>query len=266
MIGQGTWGMEHNPKESIRALRAGIQAGATLIDTAEMYGDGRVEEIVGEAIAGLRDQVFLVSKVLPENATYQGTLAACERSLRRLGTHRLDGYLLHWPGSHPLEETLAAFEELRRTGRIHTWGLSNFDEKELAAALRIAGPDRIACNQVLYHLEERAIEHAVLPFCQERGIAIMAYSPFGSGHFPTPESPGGQVLEEIARARDATPRQIALAFLLRHSGVVAIPKASQVQHVLENAAAGDLELTDEEIRRIDQAFPRGPRRPGVPVL
>lgn len=266
VIGQGTWNMERTPGASVRAVRAGIDAGVTLIDTAEMYGDGRVEELVGEAIADRRDEVFLVSKVLPENASREGTLAACAASLRRLVTDRLDCYLLHWAGSHPLEDTIAAFEELLAAGKIRSYGVSNFDEEELARAARIAGEGRIACDQVLYHLGERAIEHAVLPFCEERGIAVMAYSPFGSGRFPPPRSTGGRVLAEIAEAHGATPRQVALAFLTRRASLSAIPKSSDPDRARENAAAGDLELADAEIERIDEAFPRGPRRAGVPSL
>ncbi|MBV8202040.1 MAG: aldo/keto reductase, partial [Acidobacteria bacterium] len=210
-----------------------------------------------------------VSKVLPSNASRRGTIAACERSLARLRTDHLDLYLLHWPGRHPLADTLAAFAELVRAGKILAWGLSNFDERELAAAASIAaekGYGEAACNQLLYHLEERGIEHAAIPACEERGVAVVAYSPFGSGSFPRPRSRGGRVLAEIAAAHDATPRQVALAFLLRRPSVFAIPKASQLEHVEENAAAADLVLADEEARRIDEAFPRGRRRPGVPTL
>ncbi len=267
VLGQGSWNLERESRsDAVAALRRGLDAGMTHIDTAEMYGSGRVEELVGEAIAGRRDQVFLVSKVLPENASRRGTAVACERSLKRLGTDRLDGYLLHWPGSHPLEETIAAFEELAAEGKIRCWGLSNFDAEELAAAQSIAGPGRIACNQVLYHLGERGIEHAALPWCAERGIAVVAYSPFGSGDFPSARSPGGRLLAAIGAERGATPRQLALAFLLRHAPVLAIPKASDPSHVAENAGAARLELGDDEIRRIDAAFPRGRRRRGVPTL
>ena len=261
-IGQGTWNMEKDRRRSVvEAIRRGLDAGMTHIDTAEMYGNGSVEELVGEAVAGRRDEVFLVSKVLPQNASRRGTVQACERSLARLGTESLDCYLLHWRGSHPFADTFAAFEELRQAGKIRSWGVSNFDEDDLAEAVRIAGEGRIACNQVLYHLKERAIEHAVLPFCEEHGIAVVAYSPFGSGRFP--KSP---VLSDIAEAHGVTPYQIALAFLTRRPSLFAIPKTSDPRHALENAAAGDIELTPEEVRRLDEAFPRGPRRPGVPTL
>ena len=267
VIGQGTWNMEKDGRRAaVEALRRGLDEGMTHVDTAEMYGDGKVEEIVGEALEGGRGEVFLVSKVLPQNASRQGTLQACERSLRRLRTDHLDGYLLHWPGSHPLADTLAAFEELREAGKIRSWGLSNFDEDELAEAVRIAGPGKIACNQVLYHLQERAIEHAVIPFCGEHGIAVVAYSPFGSGDFPSPRSEGGRVLAEIAEAHGATPHQIALAFLLRFANLFAIPKAARADHAAENARAAGIDLTQDELRRIDRAFPRGRRRPGVPTL
>jgi len=267
VVGQGTWNMEKDDRRAaVEALRRGLDAGMNHVDTAEMYGDGRVEEMVGEAIADRRGEVFLVSKVLPENASRRGTVQACERSLRRLRTDHLDGYLLHWPGRHPLRDTLAAFEELREAGKIRAWGLSNFDEEELADAIRIAGDGKIACNQVLYHLQERAIEHAVIPFCEQHGIAVVAYSPFGSGDFPSPSSSGGRVLAGIAAAHDATPRQIALAFLLRHPSLFAIPKAARAEHAEANAAAAEIELGEEEVRRIDEAFPRGRRRRGVPTL
>jgi diketogulonate reductase-like aldo/keto reductase len=261
VIGQGTWNLERGSRgEAVEALRQGLDAGMTHIDTAEMYGGGRVEEIVGEAVAGRRDEVFLVSKVLPQNASRRGVVQACERSLAHLRTDRLDVYLLHWPSRYPLEDTFAAFEDLAQAGKIDAWGVSNFDVEDLERAVGIAGPRKIACNQVLYHLEERAIEHAVLPFCERHGIAVVAYSPFGSGRFPSPRSRGGQVLAEIAEARGATPHQIALAFLTRRSSLFAISKASQSRHALDNAAAGDLELTADEIVRLDDAFPIGSRR------
>jgi len=271
VVGQGTWNLEKGDRRAaVEALCAGLDAGMDHVDTAEMYGDGAVEELVGEAIAGRRDEVFLVSKVLPENASRRGTVAACERSLARLGTDRLDCYLLHWAGSHPLRDTVAAFEELRAAGKILAWGVSNFDEEELAEAVAPGGPGpgpaNLACDQVLYHLKERAVEHAVLPFCAEHGIAPVFYSPFGSGDFPKPSSRGGHVLAEIAGRHGATPHQVALAFLLRHPGSFAIPKAARPEHARENAAAGDLQLSEEELRRLGEAFPRGPRRPGVPVL
>lgn len=266
-IGQDTWRMEADDRaEVIRALRVGLDLGLTHVDTAEMYGSGRVETIVGEAIAGRRDEVFLVSKVLPSNATRKGTLKACEASLKRLGTDRLDLYLLHWTGSHPLADTIAAFEELVAAGKIRFWGVSNFDASDLDEALAAAGPRRIACNQVLLHLEERGIEHRVAPWCSRHEVAVVAYSPFGAGDFPAPDGPGGRVLDAIARSHGATARQVALAFLLRDPGVLVIPKASKEAHVRDNAGAASLVLTAEEIARIDAAFPRGPAPRGIPTL
>jgi diketogulonate reductase-like aldo/keto reductase len=265
VIGQGTWYIDSGDRASaIAALRRGLDLGMNHIDTAEMYGDA--ETVVAEAIAGRRDEVFLVSKVLPQNASRSGTVAACERSLARLRTDRLDCYLLHWRGQHPLEDTFAAFERLRGEGKVLSWGVSNFDEPDLDEALTVAGEGRIACNQVLYHLEQRAIEHAVLPWCEAHRVALVAYSPLGHGHFPGPRSKGGRVLREIAVAHDATPHQVALSFLVRHPWLFAIPKASSPDHAAENAGAGDLRLTDAELARIDEAFPRGPRPRQLPML
>ncbi|HET9598650.1 MAG TPA: aldo/keto reductase [Anaeromyxobacteraceae bacterium] len=260
-IGQGTWRMEGDDRaRAVRALRAGLDAGMTHVDTAEMYGSGEVEEVVREALGGRRDEAFLVTKVWPEHATREGVVKACERSLSRLGTDRLDCYLLHWPSRHPLEETIAGFEDLVRAGKIRSWGLSNFDRARLEKALAIAGEGRIACNQVLYHVGERAIEHAVLPWCAEHGVSVVAYSPFGSGVFPSPRSAGGKALEIVAAAHGATPHQAALAFLLRHPGVFVIPKASDPAHAAENAGAAELDLEPEEIERLEAAFPLRPRR------
>jgi diketogulonate reductase-like aldo/keto reductase len=266
VVGQGTWTMEGDRQEAIAALRRGLDLGMTHVDTAEMYGDGAVEELVGEAIAGRRDEVFLVSKVLPGNASRRRTIAACRRSLDRLGVAALDCYLLHWPSDQPLAGTVEAFEELVAGGWIRSWGVSNFDETELAALLRVAGEGRVACNQVLWHLQQRAVEHAVVPFCREHGIAVVAYSPFGGrrGRFPAPGTPGGDVLAEVAATHGATPRQVALAFLLRQ-GAFVIPKSSRVAHVEENAGAADLELSEAEAARIDAAFPLGRRRAGIPT-
>lgn len=269
VIGQGTWNLAAGDSSSpgarnaIAALQRGIDLGMTHIDTAEMYEGS--EDLIREAIAGRRDEVFLVSKVLPSNASRRGTMSACARSLARLGTDRLDCYLLHWRGEHPLEETFAAFEELEREGKILSWGVSNFDVPDLEDAIAAAGPGRIACDQVLYHLKERAIENAVLPWCEENGIAVVAYSPFGQGRFPGSRARGGRVLEEIARARGATPRQVALRFLVPRPSLFAIPKASTPEHAAENAGAGDLELTPADIHRIEEAFPRGRSRE-LPVL
>ena len=264
VVGQGTWQIADGDRAgAVEALRRGLDLGMTHVDTAEMYG--AAETIVGEAIAGRRDEVFLVSKVLPENASRKGTIAACERSLARLRTGKLDCYLLHWPGRHPLEDTIAAFEQLTREGKIGSWGVSNFDVSDLESAVAIAGPGRIACNQVLYHLKERAVEHAVIPWCEQHGVAVVGYSPFGHGRFPSPDSPGGRVLQRIAKAHGATPRQVALRFLVRRPSLFAIPKASRAAHAAENAGAGDLPLTPAELTLIDEAFPVGRRR-GLPVI
>lgn len=265
VVGQGTWRIDGSARrEAVAALRAGIDAGMTHIDTAEMYGEA--EAIVGEAVAGMREEVFLVSKVVPANATRRGTVRACEQSLKRLGTDRLDCLLLHWPGSHPLEETIAGFEDLRRGGKILSWGLSNFDVPDLDRALRIAGPYRIACNQVLYHLGERAIEHAVLPWCRRNGVALVGYSPFGSGDFPSPRSAGGTVLAAIAAVHGTTPYAVALAFLTRLDQSFTIPKTGRPARAVENASAGALVLSEEETALIDARFPRGRRPASLPML
>jgi diketogulonate reductase-like aldo/keto reductase len=267
ITGQGTWYIEEgDPASAIAALRRGIDLGMNHIDTAEMYGAGAAEELVGDAIAGRRDEVFLVSKVLPQNASRLGTKIACERSLTHLKTDRLDCYLLHWRGPHPLEDTFAAFNALRAEGKILSYGVSNFDVPDLEEAQEIAGESSIVCNQVLYHLQERAIEHEVLPWCEQHRLAITAYSPFGHGAFPSKHTPGGRLLADIAQAHDATARQIALAFLLRQPSVFVTPKASSVEHVEENAGASDIQLSQAEIARIDAAFPRGQRRRGLPML
>jgi diketogulonate reductase-like aldo/keto reductase len=266
VIGQGTWNIELADRaEAIRALQRGIDFGMTHIDTAEMYGSGRAEALTADAIAGRREQVFLVSKVLPSNASRKGTLAACERSLKHLKTDYLDCYLLHWRGGYELEDTFAAFEELKAAGKIRSWGVSNFDTDDLEEALDVAGKGRIACNQVLYHLRERAIEHAVIPWCERNGVAVVAYSPFGQMASPSPASPGGKVLAEIAKAHGVTPRQVELAFLTRKECLFAIPKASKAAHAEENAGSGDLVLTASEIDAIDRAFPRG-RAKSLPML
>jgi len=261
-IGQGTWQLEHHHRSQVVAtLRRGLELGLTHVDTAEMYGDGSVEEMVGEAIEGRRDEVFLVSKVLPSNASRRGTVTACERSLRRLRTDRLDCYLLHWPSSeHPLEDTIAAFEDLQRSGAIRSYGVSNFDEDLLRKAVAISGRGKIACDQVLYHLEERHADAGLIPLCEELGIALVGYSPFGSGSFPSPQSRGGKALAEIARAHGATPRQVALAFLTRRPSLFTIPRSSRVEHTEENAGALRLKLSEAELARIDAAFPVRRRR------
>ena len=265
VIGQGTWYIDNGDRASaIAAMRRGIDLGMTHIDTAEMYGTA--EDVIAEAIVGRRDQVFLVSKVLPGNASRTGTIAACEKSLARLHTDRLDSYLLHWRGQHPLEETISAFEQLQHEGKILSWGVSNFDVPDLEAVQKIAGENRLICNQVLYHLSERAIEHAVIPWCEKHGVAVVAYSPFGHGDFPSPHTTVGRVLQEIAAAHNATPRQVALRFLVRHPSLFTIPKASNPEHTAENAGAGELNLTQTEIDRIDATFPTGTRPRVLPML
>jgi diketogulonate reductase-like aldo/keto reductase len=267
-IGQGSWKIEESATDSAAlSLRRGLDLGLTHIDTAEMYGSGAAERIIAKAIAGRRDEVFLVSKVLPTNASTRGTLAACEQSLARLQTDRLDCYLLHWRGAYRLEETIAAFDTLVRDGKILSWGVSNFDVADLDEVAAIAGAGHPACNQVLYHLQERAIEHAVLPWCQRHGTAVVAYTPFGQSRSAfDARTAQGKVLGEIAEAHRATARQVALRFLLRHPEMFLIPKASSIAHVAENAGAATLELSAAELARIDAAFPRGRPRRGLPMI
>jgi diketogulonate reductase-like aldo/keto reductase len=241
VIGQGTWYLDRGDrKRAVVALLRGLELGMSHIDTAEMYGDA--ELVIADAIT------------------------ACERSLKRLKTDRLDCYLLHWRGSYPLSETVAAFDELVRAGKIRSWGVSNFDVDDLDEMLNVAGEGKIACNQVLYHLRERAIEHAVIPWCERHGVAVVAYSPFGHNDFPSPQSKAGEVLQRIADAHRATPRQIALAFLIRETAVFAIPKASTPEHAAENAGAGELVLNEADIAALEAAFPRGPKPRSLPML
>ncbi len=252
-LGQGTWGMAEDVrrrKEEVAALRLGIDLGMTLIDTAEMYADGGAEALVGEAIAGHRDELFLVSKVLPENATKPGTVAACEHSLRRLGTDRLDLYLLHWRGNVPLEETLDAFAALVDAGKIRYWGVSNFDVVDMIELRGLTGGADVATDQVLYNLTRRGIEYDLLPWCRKRSIPIMAYSPIEQARLL-----GHRALKGVAARHDARPAQVALAWLLRQNGVVAIPKAANVAHVRENHAALALRLTKQDLAALDRAFP-----------
>ncbi|MFZ0766903.1 MAG: aldo/keto reductase [Bradyrhizobium sp.] len=265
VIGQGTWYIDRGDrKQAVAALRRGIDLGMTHIDTAEMYGDA--ELVIAEAIAGRRDETYLVSKVLPGNASRRGTVEACERSLKRLKTDRLDCYLLHWRGNFPLAETVGAFEQLVSSGKIRSWGVSSFDADDLDELLDVAGEGKIACNQVLYHLQERAIEHAVIPWCAKHGVAVVAYSPFGHDDFPRPNSKGGEALQAIAKHHGVSARQVALAFLAREPQLFAIPKASSAEHAAENAAAGDLVLGADEIAALDRAFPRGPKPRSLPML
>ncbi len=266
VTGQGTWNLERSRKaDAVKALRLGLDLGLSHVDTAEMYGNGVAEEWTGAALQGRRDEVFLVSKVLPSNASHRGTLAACEASLRRLGTDYLDCYLLHWRGSVPLAATFAAFDELLCAGKIRSFGVSNFDVADLDEALALLGPGKLACNQVLYHLKERAIEHQVLPWCERHGVAVVAYSPFGHDDFPTAHSQSGQVLARIAARHGATPHQVALAFLSHHKSVFTIPKAVTLAHVEQNAGA-DLTLTTADLAQLDAALPRGRPPRSLPTI
>jgi diketogulonate reductase-like aldo/keto reductase len=267
VMGQGTWELEGGDGASaVAALRKGLDLGMTHVDTAEMYGSGAAEEIVAEAIAGRREQVFLVSKVLPGNASRRGTVRACEQSLSRLRTDHLDCYLLHWPGPHPLEDTVAGFEDLARGGKIRSWGVSNFDVADLEEVHRVRGAHGPVCNQVLYHLAERAIEHRVLPWCEKHGLAVVGYSPFGHGHFPSPRSRQGQVLQQIADAHQATVRQVALAFLVRRPPLFTIPKASSAAHAADNAGAGALRLSGTELGRLEDTFALRASSDDLPML
>jgi diketogulonate reductase-like aldo/keto reductase len=296
VIGQGTWMIEGSREEELQAvasLRVGLDLGMTHIDTAEMYGDGRAEELVGEAVTGRRQEVFLVSKVLPSNASYEGTLRACERSLKRLKTDYLDLYLLHWRGRYPLDETMRAMEALVAAGKIRFLGVSNFDTEDVMAAQRALTKERLAANQVLYHLGDRGIERRLIPYCAEQGIAVVGYSPFAHSHsaapgrdcekigghacvalnvkeFPQParsvpdffHSPGregGKALSEIAARTGRTPRQLALNFLTRHSCVFAIPKASQPDHTRENSEGCGWPLASGDEAMIDRACPKPSR-------
>jgi len=257
-LGQGTWNMGDDSahrREELEALRLGIELGMTLIDTAEMYGEGRSESLVGEAIRGQRDKVFLVSKVLPTNASRKGVARSCEASLKRLKTDRLDLYLLHWSGSHPLEETVRGFQDLMAAGRIRAWGVSNLDLDEMTKLVSLPGGKACATNQVLYNLSRRGIEFDLLPWSQRLGMPIMAYSPIEQGRIL-----GNKTLRDVARRLGATPAQVALAWVLRRDGVVAIPKAATAAHARENRAALDVKLGKEDLAELDRVYPppRGP--------
>ncbi|EJK82186.1 aldo/keto reductase [Rhizobium sp. AP16] len=263
-LGQGTWNMGENAaraKDEIASLKTGLDLGMTLLDTAEMYANGGSEEIVGRAIEGRRDEVFLVSKVYPHNASRKGTIEACERSLKRMKTDRIDLYLLHWRGEHPLAETVAAFESLKASGKIGAWGVSNFDVGDMEELFAVPNGRNVASNQVLYNLARRGIEYDVLPWCQERNIPIMAYSPIEQGrllHHPD--------LIHIAKTYQATPAQVALAFLLERDGVIAIPKSSNTQRVAENRDAVSLDISDEDWATLDAAFPPPSRKKPLEML
>lgn len=267
VLGLGTWQMEAADRDTaIRSIRRAIDRGMSHIDTAEIYGRGAVEDMVGEAIAGYRAEVFLASKVDPEHATYAGTLLACEKSLRRLRTDRLDLYLLHWRGRLPLEETIRAFETLKKDGKIRAWGVSNFDVPDLEQAIEIAGEGAIACNQILYNLHERDAEHVLSLFCERHRIAVVAYSPLGSGDFPVPGTWRGDVLAGIAHAHGVSPHAVALRWLARRPSTFVIPKASTIGHVDALARAGDLVLTPHELALVDEAFPLAPPKSKLPYL
>jgi diketogulonate reductase-like aldo/keto reductase len=263
VLGLGTWGMGERGSrgpEIVEALRRGLGLGMNLIDTAEMYGDGGAEEVVGEAIEGRRDDVFLVSKVYPQNAGGKKLTAACDKSLKRLGTDRLDLYLLHWRGDVPLEDTVAGFEALRAAGKIRRWGVSNFDLDDMQELWRIPAGRACAVNQVLYNLSRRGIEAQLVPWCRDHRVPIMAYSPIEQGRILNKPA-----LTKLAAARGVSPAQVALAWLIRQDGVVAIPKAADPDHVRDNARALDLTLEPEELAALDHAFPR-PRHGRLEML
>ncbi|WP_191060003.1 aldo/keto reductase [Geminicoccus harenae] len=256
-LGQGTWYMGEqvgSRKAEVAALRRGIELGMTLIDTAEMYGEGGAEIVVGEAVAGQRDEVFIVSKVYPHNASAKGTQAACERSLQRLNTDRIDLYLLHWRGRYPLAETVAAFERLQQDGKIRHWGVSNLDTDDMEELFGVPGGTACAANQILLNLTRRGPEFDLLPWCRQRGVPVMAYSPIEQGRLPA--SPA---LDEVARRHGVDRFTVALAWVLHHPGVIAIPKASSLAHVAANRRAADLRLDGEDLALLDRAFPP-PRR------
>jgi diketogulonate reductase-like aldo/keto reductase len=258
-LGQGTWRMGESRRvrdAEIAALKLGIDLGMTLIDTAEMYGDGEAERIVAEAVAGRRDEVYIVSKVLPQNASRAGTVAACQRSLKRLDTDHIDLYLLHWRGRYPLKDTLAGFQTLQRDGLIKAWGVSNFDVGDMEELAALPGGAAVATNQVLYNLARRGIETDLVPWCRERGIPIMAYSPVEQGRILR-----DRTLARVAERNDATPAQVALAWLLRQDDMMVIPKATSLDHVRENRAALDLRLGEADLAELARAFPppRGAR-------
>ncbi len=261
-IGQGSWQIpERGPAAdgAKRALQRGVELGMTHIDTAEMYGDGRAEELIGEAIREgklRRENLFIVSKVLPSNSSYEGTLRACERSLRRLGLEYLDCYLLHWRGSQPLRETMRALEKLVDDGKTRALGVSNFDVEDLEEAKAVLERHPLACNQVLYHLQERNIEHRIQPWCAQNNVAVVAYTPFGRTGIPAESTPRGRTLGDIAQKHGVSPRAVILAFLTREANVFAIPKAASIPHVEENARAGDVDLDADDIAEMEKAFPR----------
>ena len=264
VLGQGTWKMGEDGRrraDEVNALKLGLDLGITLIDTAEMYASGGAEEVVAEAIAGCRDEVFLVSKVLPSNASRNGVPAACEKSLRRLRTDSIDLYLLHWPGSVPLAETVDAFEALKQAGKIRHWGVSNFDTDEMEDLTRLRAGDNVQTNQVLYNLSRRGPEFDLAPWSRQRGIPLMAYSPVEQGALAR-----NAKLEAVAARHNATAAQIALAWVMAQDGVIAIPKASHQEHVRQNVAALDIKLTPRDFADLDLAFPPPSRKRGLEMI
>lgn len=268
-IGQGTWKMgdaSSKEEQEISALQQGIELGMTLIDTAEMYGEGKSENLVGKAIQGKRDRVFLVSKVYPHNAGKKAIKRACEKSLERLGTDTLDLYLLHWRGRVPLAETVEGMEQLKKEGKIKRWGVSNFDVSDMEELMQVPDGNNCAVNQVLYHLGSRGIEYDLLPWHIERGIPIMAYSPLAQGGSLRKELTTNQILKEIAEKHGASPLQTALAWTIRSGHIISIPKAGQPHHVTANAEAAAIQLTDEELQQLDEAFPPPSKKPPLDII
>jgi diketogulonate reductase-like aldo/keto reductase len=265
-LGQGTWYMGERPGDAAKeaaALRLGIDLGMTLIDTAEMYASGGAEQVVAQAVSGIRDQVFIVSKVLPQNASRSGVPAACERSLQRLKTDRIDLYLLHWRGGHPLAETVAAFEALKAQGKIRYWGVSNLDTADMTELLGVPGGKGCAANQVLYHPDSRGIEFDLLPWCAKHGVPMMAYSPLGHN---VRRLLGSSALQAVAKRHGATAAQVAIAWGMRDGNTISIPKAADAAHVRENAAAADLQLTANDLSAIDAAHPPPKRKTSLDLL
>ncbi|ASV87267.1 aldo/keto reductase family protein [Ochrobactrum quorumnocens] len=263
-LGQGTWYMGEDARQrrlEVEALQCGIELGMTLIDTAEMYADGGAEEVVGEAIKGHRDAVFLVSKVLPYNASQEGTIEACERSLMRLGTEKIDLYLLHWRGRYPLEETLSAFEKLQQAGKIGAWGVSNFDVADMKELIDLTGGKAAATNQILYNLIRRGPEFDLMPWCASQKIPLMAYSPIEQGRLL-----GNSVLHEVADEVGVSPAAVALAWTMRNGNVIAIPKTSKLGHVRENRNAADIKLTEEQLTLLDRTFAPPTRETALEML
>ena len=257
VLGQGTYDMENGDEATtIASVHRGLELGLTHIDTAEAYGSGACERFLAKALEGKREQAFVVSKVHPKNATYEGTLEACERSLQRLKTDYLDGYLLHWHEGPPMEETFRAFEKLLEDGKIRTWGVSNFEVHELKHAISLVGEGKIVCNQIEYFISQRANEAELMPYCREHDVTIVAHSPFGDKRFPAPDSEGGQLLAQIGEAHGASARATAIAYLLRTRDVCTIPKAGKIPHLEDNARGLEITLTAEQIADIERVFPR----------